>query len=154
MSNVLALALTIIFQASLNQGRVPGDRRSVYVILFKKGDKTRASKYSQVSLTSLCYKVVKHIVQSQVINHLEENNILADEQHDLTKRRSCESQLIINDLAKGLENKQLIDTITLDFSKAFDKVPHETPLCSQIESFLSIVVNKSEWMESHRRRPQ
>ena len=37
-----------------------------------------------------------------------------------------ESQLIttINDLAKGLNDKQQIDAVLLDFSKAFDKVSH------------------------------
>ena len=38
-----------------------------------------------------------------------------------------ESQLLIavQDLAIGLNNLQQLDTIWLDFSKAFDKVPHQ-----------------------------
>ena len=127
MSSIVAPALTIIYQASLDQGQVPDDWRSAYVTpLFKKGDKAKASNYRPVSLTSVCCKVVEHIIHSQVINHLEANNILSDEQHGFRKHRSCESQLIntINDLAKGLDNKQQIDAVTLDFSKAFDKVPH------------------------------
>ena len=41
--------------------------------------------------------------------------------------RSCESQLLltIDDLARGLRDMQQIDCIFLDFSKAFDRVPHE-----------------------------
>ena len=127
MSPIVAPALTIIFQASLNQGQVPDDWRSAYVTpVFKKGDKAKASNYRPVSPTSVCCKVVEHIIHSQVINHLEANNILSDEQHGFRKHRSCESQLIttINDLAKGIDNRQQIDAVTLDFSKAFDKVPH------------------------------
>ncbi|XP_071491130.1 uncharacterized protein [Diadema antillarum] len=47
--------------------------------------------------------------------------------HGFRKRRSCETQLIltINDLAKGLEDKEQIDVILLDFAKAFDKVSHQ-----------------------------
>ena len=46
---------------------------------------------------------------------------------DLDKRRSCETQLIptVQQLAKNLDDKQQIDSIFLDFSKAFDKVPFE-----------------------------
>jgi hypothetical protein len=42
-------------------------------------------------------------------------------------RRSCEGQLIltIQDLAKNIDNRGQADLILLDFSKAFDKVPHK-----------------------------
>jgi hypothetical protein len=41
--------------------------------------------------------------------------------------RSCESQLliIISDIAKSMNAGEQMDTILLDFSKAFDKVPHQ-----------------------------
>ena len=43
------------------------------------------------------------------------------------RKDRAESQLIltIQDLAAGLSAKSQIDAILLDFSKAFDKVPHE-----------------------------
>ena len=61
------------------------------------------------------------------MKHLEEKKILTDAQHGFRKRRSCESQLIItvDDLAQNIDNKSQTDVILLDFSKAFDKVPHE-----------------------------
>ena len=120
--------LTVIFQSSIDQGKVPDDWKSANVTpLFKKGDKAKASNYRPVSLTSVCCKIVQHIIHSQVIRHLETNNMLADEQHGFRKRRSCESQLIntVEDLTRGLNARQQIDAILLDFSKAFDKVPHE-----------------------------
>jgi hypothetical protein len=46
--------------------------------------------------------------------------------------RSCESQLIItiDALAKSLAKEEQVDVILLDFSKAFDKVPHHRLLPS------------------------
>jgi hypothetical protein len=46
--------------------------------------------------------------------------------HGFRKRRSCDTQLVltIHDLAKALDSGDQIDGILLDFSKAFDKVPH------------------------------
>ena len=61
------------------------------------------------------------------MTHLEKNNILSNLQHGFRKRRSCETQLLltITDLAEGLNRGASIDAVLLDFSKAFDKVPHE-----------------------------
>ena len=61
------------------------------------------------------------------MNFFENNQILCDQQHGFRKHRSCESQLLITvqDLASGLDNSQQIDAILPDFSKAFDKVPHQ-----------------------------
>ena len=60
------------------------------------------------------------------MKHLENNNILTDLQHAFRKHRSCEITLIItlNDLAKSMNHGEQIDTILLNFSKAFDKICH------------------------------
>ncbi|XP_072178279.1 uncharacterized protein [Diadema setosum] len=57
---------------------------------------------------------------------LDIHTILSDVQHGFRKKRPCTSQLTlaIHDLAKGIDNREQIDVILLDFSKAFDKVPH------------------------------
>ena len=69
---------------------------------------------------------MEHIIHSSVLTHLENTNILSDEQHGFRKRRLCDAQLVltIHDLAKALYSGDQIDGILLDFSKAFDKVPH------------------------------
>ncbi len=66
-------------------------------------------------------------MHSTVISHFEVQNILTVVQHGFRKARSCESQLIstVQDLANSLNNRQQIDTVLLDFSKVFDKVPHK-----------------------------
>ena len=119
--------------------------------IFKKGDRTTPANYRPISLTSICCKTLEHIVHSQVMKHLEQHKILSDQQHGFRKRRSCESQLVLTmqDLAASLEVGEQIDAILLDFSKAFDKVPHQRlvqklshygirgTLINWIQSFLS-----------------
>ena len=70
---------------------------------------------------------MEHIVHSHLMNFLESNNILSDYQRSFRKKRSCETQLLVtvHDLAARLDRHQQIDAILLDFSKAFDKVPHK-----------------------------
>ena len=75
---------------------------------------------------------MEHIMHINIISHLEANNILSNYQHGYRKERSCESQLLltIQNLVDGLNNGEQIDCILLDFSKAFDKVPHQRPIRS------------------------
>jgi hypothetical protein len=123
----IAPAITLLFQASLDQGTVPSQWKKASVVpIFKKGCRSTPSNYRPISLTAILCKLLEHIVHCQVIRHLSEYNILTDTQHGFRKRRSCESQLIvtINDLAKSLDDKSQIDLILLDFAKAFDKVSH------------------------------
>jgi len=60
------------------------------------------------------------------MKHLEDQNILTDNQFGFKSKHSCESQLLItiNDIAKGIDNNLLIDAAILDFSKAFNRVAH------------------------------
>ena len=118
----------ILFQASLNQAAVPAEWKTANVVpIYKKGEKNKAENYRPVSLTSVTCKMLEHILCSNIMTHLENNNILHDAQHGFRKRRSCESQLIvtIQDLAYNIDSKGQTDVILLDFSKAFDKVPHK-----------------------------
>ena len=127
MAPSISPALTLICQASYDQGTVPTDWKGAFVTpLFKKGDKSKASNYRPVSLTSICSKAMEHIIHSHLMNYLDSQHFLSDQQHGFRKRRSCESQLIttVHYLASGLDKRQQIDAILLDFSKAFDKVAH------------------------------
>ena len=89
-----------------------------------------------MSLTSICSKVMEHIVSSQVMRHLDLNNILDNAQHGFRKRRSCESQLLLsaNDFLKSLDGSTQTGAILLDFAKAFDKVSHKHLAITQARS--------------------
>ena len=118
----------ILFQASLDQGAVPSDWKEGNIVpLFKKGDRSLPENYRPITLTSISCKILEHVVHSNIMAHLDKFNVLDDAQHGFRKRRSCVSQLIttVDDFANCLKDKNQIDAILLDFSKAFDKVDHE-----------------------------
>ena len=123
----IAPAVTMLFQASLDQGQVPTEWKKAHIVpLFKKGSRHDAANYRPISLTSVLCKLCEHIIHCAVIQHLDVNNILSDAQHGFRKFRSCETQLIcmLDDLSKGLDDKAQIDVVLLDYAKAFDKVSH------------------------------
>ena len=66
------------------------------------------------------------MICSQMMHHLEANNILAENQFDFRSNHSCASQLLItiDDFAKAADQKLQVDVGILDLSKAFDKVSH------------------------------
>ena len=127
LADELTPVISLFFQASLNQGIIPEDWKKANVVpVFKKGDRNRAENYRPISLTSVTCKLLEHVICSSIMRHLDKYNILNDAQHGFRKRRSCATQLIqtIQDLAKSIETRDQVDVILLDFSKAFDRVPH------------------------------
>ncbi len=62
----LAPALQQLFQQSLTEGVVSEDWRTANVTsIFKKGDRSKAANYRQVSLTAIVCKLMQHILVSQ-----------------------------------------------------------------------------------------
>ena len=123
----MAPLLTLIFKASLHQQHLPSDWKTAHITpVFKKGSRKNPANYRPISLTSIPCKIFEHIIYSSIYKHLETNDILSDAQHGFRKKRSCETQLIttIHDLATHLNSGEQVDILCLDFSKAFDKVPH------------------------------
>jgi hypothetical protein len=124
----LAPILTDFFQRTLDEGVLPSQWRDANICgIFKKGDKTKPSNYRPVSLTSVICKMMEHVLHSNIMGHLDNNDILTDRQHGFRAKRSTETQLLqtVHDFTSDIEEGNTIHVAVLDFSKAFDKVPHE-----------------------------
>ena len=124
----IAPEITLIFQASLNQGNTSSTWRKALVMpIFKNGSKSDANNYRQISSTSVLCKLCEHILLSTILTHLANHKILSDAQHGFRKRRSCDTQLllVLIDFTRGLEDRTQTDIIFLDFAKAFDKLSNQ-----------------------------
>ena len=127
-AEVLADPLTVIFNKSLEEGKVPDGWKIAHVTaIFKKGKRTSPGNYRPVSLTSVICKLMESLLRDQIMNFLNENKLLNDHQHGFRSGRSCVTQLIdVVDTWTGmLEEEGGVDVAYLDFSKAFDSVPHQ-----------------------------
>ena len=69
---------------------------------------------------------MEHIIFHSIMDHINTNNILINNQHDFRSGFSCQTQLIslFDDITYAMDNHYQTDVILLDFSKAFDTVPH------------------------------
>jgi len=131
LATEIAPILQVIFQKSLEEGSLPSQWKTAFVApIFKKGDRSNPANYRPISLTCVLCKVMEHIISSSIVKHFTEQDVLYHLQHGFREKRSCVSQLVmlVNDLVKSVYNKDQVDPILLDFSKAFDKVSHEKVL--------------------------
>jgi hypothetical protein len=65
-------------------------------------------------------------VRDRLMDHMEKNSLFTNHQHGFRNGRSCSTQSIevLEDWTEKIVNYNSIDTIYLDFQKAFDTVPH------------------------------
>lgn len=118
----------MLFSKSLNQKKIPESWKIGNITpIFKKGDKRLPMNYRPVSLTSVVGKVLEKFVRDAMVEHMEVNNLFAAEQHGFRHKHSCISNLLenMNYVTSELDEGHAVDSIYLDFRKAFDTVPHK-----------------------------
>jgi len=72
----IAPILQVIFTQSMSTGIIPGDWLTANVTpVFKKNDRGNPSNYHPISLTSICCKVMEHIIYHTVMEHLKQHQI-------------------------------------------------------------------------------
>ncbi|KAK7103646.1 hypothetical protein V1264_018511 [Littorina saxatilis] len=148
-ANELAPGLTAIFQLSVDSGCLPSDWTNANVSpVYKKGDKHLAENYRPVSLTSVPCKLLEHIICKHLLKHLEKNKILTNLNHGFRSGYSCETQLVVTlqDLCRNYDNGKQTDIAILDFSKAFDTVPHPS-LLYKLQSY-GVKGNLHSWLQN------
>ena len=131
LAHEISPILTLIFKQSLQDGVLPSNWKNADMApIFKKGSRNLAENYRAVSLTCACCKLMEQIITSHIRQHLDQHSILSTLQHGFRKFYSCETQLLVTlqDLFTYRDKNIQIDLAVLDFSKAFDAVPHKRML--------------------------
>ena len=108
-------------------GEVPEDWRIANVVpLFKKGSRDNPGNYRPVNLTSVVGKFLEKMLRDRIYARLEENGLVSDRQHGFVWGRSCLTNLIefFEEVTKVIDKGRAVDVVYMDFSKAFDKIPH------------------------------
>lgn len=127
-----------IYETSLETLEISQDWQHAKIIpIHKSGSKLELNNYRPVSLTSTCCKLFEHIIFKAIITiHLETNNLLFSQQRGFRSGLSTTTQIaeITHDLFDAINKGAQIDEVFLDFSKAFDLVPHHD-LISKLPAF-------------------
>ena len=128
MGESIITPLLLLFNLSIEKCQIPTEWKYANIApIHKKGHKTLSSNYRPISLTSIICKLLESCIRDQLLTHIRNNNLFTDDQYGFLPHRSCALQLItiMEHWTKLIDEGSTIDTVYLDFSKAFDSVPHQ-----------------------------
>ena len=120
--------LTLLFQKSLNEEKLPEDWKAANVTpIYKGGDTTAVQNYRPISLTSIPCKLLESIITDQVEDYLKNLGVPNNHQRGFRAGRSCLTNLLtsLEEWTKAVDEGLAVDVIYLDIAKAFDTVPQK-----------------------------
>ena len=105
--------------------------------------------YRPMSLQNSIAKILEKMVATQLINHLEINNLLYKHQYGLRRGKSTEHSLlhITNTIGTALNEGKFCIGLFLDLRKAFDVCSHEI-LLMKLEK-LGVTGTALKWFKSY-----
>ena len=127
LKSIISGPIALLFNLTMERGVLPTDWKLAFVSpIHKKGSKNIAENYRPISLTAVLCKLMEKFVRSTILQYLLDNKLLSRRQFGFINGRSTTTQLLyfldkcVNNIAEG----GVVDTIYLDFAKAFDTVAH------------------------------
>ncbi|CAH2064889.1 unnamed protein product, partial [Iphiclides podalirius] len=127
----LSPVLTRLFRLSFETGVVPKSWKLANVQpIPKKGSRADPANYRPISITSILCKTMERILNARLMAYLEQNDLLSDRQYGFRRNRSTGDLLVYATHLWGeaLENNGEALAVSLDISKAFDRVWHASLL--------------------------
>ena len=152
--HLIVTPITMLFNQSIQQGKFPQKLKHAKVIpLYKKGAKTDVNNYRPISLLSIFSKIFEKVMKKKLIKFIDSNKILTATQYGFQKGISTEDALtqFSKNIYRQIDKSNSVLSIFIDFSKAFDSVPHNI-LLRKLEHY-GIRGNALRWFQdylSHR----
>ena len=132
---------------SLRLNEFPSHWKVASVVpIYKNGPRDEASNYRPISLLPSISKVLESLINSHIVAHLEQNQLLSPVQFGFrAKRSTCDLLATLTQKWNDtMDNGGSNIIVTLDFSKAFDRVWHEG-LLSKLPSYFL----RDKWSTTH-----
>ena len=127
---MIAPVLQTIYSQSLKHATLPQDWLLANITpVFKKGNRSSPANYRPISLTSVLCKVMEHVIFHHIMSFFTSLNTVKSSTtiHGFRPNHSCQTQLVnfIDEIQRSMNSQQQTDLLFIDFSKAFDTVPHK-----------------------------
>jgi exonuclease III len=120
-----------LINASIRDGIFPSIlKKSVVSPIYKKGSAHDANNYRPITLIPSFSKVLEKVVVNQLIVFLDKHNIINKSQFGFRKNHSTQDAIatITENIIDNLNHKINCNCVSLDLSKAFDCIQHNTLL--------------------------
>lgn len=146
----LAPVLTHLINSSFISGHFPNSLKiSKTIPIFKKGHRSNMSNYRPISLLPVISKIYEKAMYNRFKNYLDETSLIDNVQHGFRSGFSTitAATQYIESIIDSIDKKEQVIGISMDLSKAFDRVCHSTLL----KKLTDMGVNNKEhkWFESY-----
>ncbi|XP_072014767.1 uncharacterized protein [Amphiura filiformis] len=146
-------AITAIVNKSLCSGIFSSAAHNAIVTpLIKKPslDKEILKNYRPVSNLSYVAKVIEKCVATQLVEHLNSNNLTDPLQSAYRAQHSTETAMIkvLSDITSDIDSRRVVFVVLLDMSAAFDTVDHKI-LLDRLEQSYAITGTAKACFESY-----
>lgn len=131
----LAKPLTSLFNLSLSTGIFPQQWKIGRISpVFKKGNASLIENYRPICILSNFSKIFEHLLYIQIFHNVKP--LISEHQHGFMSGRSTTTNLlhITQFISEAVDNREQIDVIYTDLSKAFDVIDHSLLIC-KLDSF-------------------
>lgn len=148
VASELASPLYWLFNLSLKSGIFPSAWKKSYLVpIFKSGKKSDVKNYRGIALISCIPKLFEAIVNNKMFAQLKD--YITQKQHGFFKGRSTATNLLsfVNYTLNEMDNKNSVQTLYTDFSKAFDRV--DIPMLLFKLDKIGIDSNLLSWLKSY-----
>jgi hypothetical protein len=129
---IISKSLAHVYNLSISSGIVPSQwKYSIISPVAKVKDPVAPSDYRPISVTSILSRKLEHELVTRYLYPAMLNppsELIFDDQYAFRPTGSATAALIttINDVTELLRSGKTVILLSLDFSKAFDRVRHET----------------------------
>ena len=149
-SNILCKPLSFIFQLSLDSGIFPDTwKEAIVSAIFKKLDPSLTKNYRPISLLSCISKVFEKLVFNHIYPHFNTNKLLTPNNSGFKPGDGAINRLLkmTHDIQQNLDRHKDSILISIDISKAFDRIWHQG-LLFKLKQF-GITGNLHNWFCSY-----
>ena len=128
IGNIIAPILSILYNMVNQTGTIPkafGDTK--VGVLYKKKEKSDMNNYRPLSMTNHIGKLWERCINFHMMNHLEDNNLLCDNQEGFRRQRGTTTNLTKlweTVTAEVEDHRSLVELWNFDLTKAFDRLDH------------------------------
>jgi len=125
--SINSIPLSYIFNLSFSSGIIPfAWKKAIVTPTFKKGLACKAENYRPISLTPIAGKIMEAIIKNEIIAFCSQHNLFYSNQFAFLPRKSTNLQLLqyLEAISSSVTKDLQVDSIYLDFAKAFDSIIH------------------------------
>ena len=147
---IIAPVLNKLINESVHSGIFPDILKIARVIpLHKSGSKKDVNNYRPISILPVISKIFEKVMSSRIISFFEKYSLFSQNQFGFRSKRSTTDAILrfIDEGYNAWNDKKILLSIYLDFSKAFDTIDHSL-LCKKLYRY-GVRGNINSWFKSY-----